>query len=83
MANLAPFTRDSAASALLESRVQRLLNASRLLSTELYDIFDRSFLKGQSEESIRHELGLTPEQYKERHQNLMRSFQKSMPGVGG
>jgi hypothetical protein len=71
-----------APAALLQSRVQRLIGASRLLSEELYEIFDRSYLRGQSEEAIRRELGLTHAQYSERHQNLMRSFQNSMPHVG-
>ena len=73
---------DPASPALLESRVQHWINVSRLLPGDLYEIFERSFLRGQSEEAIQHELGLTTEQYTERHRNLMRSFRQSMPGVG-
>jgi hypothetical protein len=70
---------DAREKALLDSRMQRVLAAVNVLSPELRDLFTRIFLRGETDEAASCELGLSPPEYQDRHQNLMRSLTRLLP----
>lgn len=64
---------------LVESRVQRVLAATKVLSPELYELFDRRFLRGQSDALVCQDLGLSSDQFQARNAELMRTLAKTLP----
>ena len=79
MVDVAISGQDAFEKTLLDSRMQRVLTAVNVLSPELRDLFNRIFLRGETDEAASCALGLTPPEFQARQENLMRSLTRLLP----